>query len=294
MDQMISDTAACQKTFNVSADIPTCSGDVVGACLRAEQKTVLSKIFAGAKNSAGQALYTSFPWTEGIYNTSSSGWRTWKLGNSIAPRDPLAIGFVFMTPPISPRVMTGLGTSVLDFAINWNDEGFNVDRDASKIFATNSTYTESAISFMTPPDLNLSKMVASKGKMILVHGVADPVFSANDTIDWYEKFKSAHGSSATDFARLFLIPGMGHSRGGPSTDQVDLVDTLVNWVERGVAPDAVIARARGKGGSISPINEDVPASWSANRSRPLCLYPATPRYRGAGDTEDAANFFCAR
>jgi feruloyl esterase len=254
---------------------------------------VLAKIFSGARNSAGTALYSDWPWSEGIYNTSSSGFRTWKFSNSTGPRDPLAVGFIFMAPPVSPSVMTGAGTTILDFALNYNGLGFNVDTDAPKIFATNSTYTESAMSFMTPPDLMMSKMVANHGKMLLVQGAADPVFSVNDTINWYESFRTHYGSSASDSARLFIVPGMGHSRGGPATDQYDMVDALVNWVERGVAPDSVIGKARGAA-VIAPAsaNPDIPASWAPGRTRPICAYPTIAKYKGSGSIEDAANFSC--
>jgi hypothetical protein len=36
----------------------------------------------------------------------------------------------------------------------------------------------------------------------------------------------------------------------------------------------------------------VPASWSANRTRPLCPYPKAAKYKGSGNIEDAASFSC--
>lgn len=292
-DNMVSDVKGCQALFNIFADVPTCSGAPDGTCLTYGQKSVLAKMHAGAKNSSGDSLYTSFPWSEGIYNTSSSGWRTWKMLNSTGARDPLAVGFIFMTPPASPTVLTGTGSTLLDFALNYNGLGFNVDTDAPKIYATNSTYTESAMSFMTPPDLAMSKMVANNGKMIVMHGSADPVFSVNDTMNWYESFRTRYGSDASNIARFFIIPGMGHSRGGPAADQFDAVDSLVNWVEKGIAPDSITAKARGAGSiAAASVNADVPASWSAGRTRLLCPYPKIAKYNGTGNIEDAANFSC--
>ena len=172
--------------------------------------------------------------------------------------------------------------------------GFNVDTDTSKIYATNSTYTESAMSFMTPPDATvLSKFIANNGKMIVVHGAADPVFSVSDTISWYEGFRTRYGNSATDRVLLFVVPGMSHSRGGPATDQFDMVDALVNWVERGIAPNGITAKARGKGAVVPAVeNPEVPPSWSPGRTRPLCAYPEVPRYKGSGDIETASSFSC--
>ena len=286
-DQSVNDIQACQAAFNISTDVPTCTGTPDGTCLSAGQKTVLANMHAGAKNSTGQALYAQFLWDAGIYNTSSSGWFTWKTANATGPRDPLSVGFVFTTPPTSPSVMTGVDPTILNFVF-----GFNFDTDAPKIFASNSTYTESAMSFMTPPDLLMSKMVGHGGKMILVQGSSDPVFSVQDTINWYNNFRTGWNDQAQTSARLFIVPGMGHSRGGPATDNYDMVDAIVNWVEYGKAPDSVLATARGVGGTITSTNADVPASWSPNRTRPLCPYPKVARYNGSGNVESAANFSC--
>jgi hypothetical protein len=127
----------------------------------------------------------------------------------------------------------------------------------------------------------------------VVHGAADPVFSVNDTISWYESLRSRYGKSTSDMARLFIVPGMGHSRGGSATDQFDMVDALVNWVEKGIAPDAITAKARGKGAVVPEVvNAEVPASWAPNRTRPLCAYPEIPKYNGTGNPEAASSFSC--
>jgi feruloyl esterase len=84
---------------------------------------------------------------------------------------------------------------------------------------------------------------------------------------------------------------MNHCRAGPSTDQFDLLSPLVDWVEQGKAPAAVTATARGAGNPAG-TNDDVPATWSATRTRPLCPYPSVARYDGRGDVESAASFSC--
>jgi feruloyl esterase len=216
----------------------------------------------------------------------SSGWRTWKFCNSTSDRDPVAVGYIFTTPPHYPLVLEAYGTSLLDYALNWNGTGFDVDRDAPKIYATDDTYTESAMYFMTPPDLLMKQLHAKKGKLIVVHGSADPVFSVADTVNWYEELSAHYKKHTKDFARLFIVPGMSHSRGGPACDQYDLVDALVDWVEKGIEPDAITATARGAS------NDEVPASWNPERTRPLCAYPSVPLYDGHGDPEDASSFSC--
>jgi len=291
VDNQVNNLVACQSTFNIVTDVQTCSGAADGTCLTSNQKTVLAKMHAGAVNGAGAALYNKFLWSEGI---GSSGWRSWKMTNSTGNRDPLSVAFVFMVPPASPTVLTGVGTTLLDYAINWNGTGFSVDNDAPKIFLSNSTYTESAMSFMTPPDLTMSKMVANHGRMMLVHGAGDPVFSVNDTMNWYDNnFNAKWGANASSYARLFIVPGMGHSRGGPATDQYDMVDALVNWVEKGIAPASITAKARNSTPfSGSSLNTEVPLTWGLGRTRLLCPYPAIAKYNGSGSIEDAVNFSC--
>jgi feruloyl esterase len=82
---------------------------------------------------------------------------------------------------------------------------------------------------------------------------------------------------AQDMSRLFQIPGMGHCQGGAATDSWDGLAALQAWVEKGQAPERIVA----KGTQVFP-----------NRTRPLCAYPKTAQYSGTGNIEDAANFSC--
>jgi feruloyl esterase len=142
--------------------------------------------------------------------------------------------------------------------------------------------------FMTPPDVANPRMTVFKalgGKMIVYHGQSDPVFSYNDTANWYSALAANHHGHASDFVRFFSVPGMNHCEGGPATDQFDALTALVSWVERGTAPDRLLA-------SVSASNPEVPPTWSGSRTRPLCPYPKIARYNGSGDIESAASFSC--
>ena len=44
--------------------------------------------------------------------------------------------------------------------------------------------------------------------------------------------------------------------------------------------------------TFKKVNADLPANWSASRSRPLCAYPKVARYKGSGSLDDAASFSC--
>ena len=126
---------------------------------------------------------------------------------------------------------------------------------------------------------NLDTFFGHGGKLIFYHGVSDPWFSAKDTLDYYERMAADNGGMETvqSMSRFFLVPGMGHCNGGEATlDSFDMLSAITDWVEKGTAPDAVIATGKSFPG----------------RSRPLCAYPKHAQYNGQGNSEDFKNFKC--
>lgn len=280
-DGLVQDVAACRAAFDIGRDVPTCAGARDGSCLSAAQKTVFADVFAGVKNSRGEALYARWAFDPGLQAT---GWADWKFRNAVrGGRDPVAVAHIFSVPPVSTAL-----ANTLDYALN-----FSIETDAPKIYATNATYTENAMALMSPPaPENLDALRSRGAKMIVVHGNADGVFSVEDTAAWYDALDARIEGKAADAVRFFRVPGMGHSRGGPATDQYDALAALVDWVEKGTAPDRIVATARGAG-NAGGVNTDLPTGWSATRTRPLCPYPLVARYK-SGDVEAAASFACER
>ena len=276
-DGMVQEGRACQGAFNLDRDVPTCTGARDGTCLSAAQKTSIAQLFAGATNGAGEKFYSSFPYDAGL---GTAGWAVWKFNNSLQ-LDPGAVGMIWQVPPENPATFNGA-----TFALTGS-----IDSMLAKVNATNATYTESAMSFMTPPNpANLATLKNRGAKMMVYHGTSDPIFSSDDTKAWYDALTVASSGTAADFARYFPVPGMNHCSGGPATDQFNMLAPLVNWVEQGQAPDSVVASARGPGNS-GGVNADVPATWAANRTRPLCAYPKVARYTG-GNLDSAESFAC--
>lgn len=272
-DGMVQASATCQRVFSIDRDVPTCAGERDGSCLTTAQKAVVRAVFEGARTSGGEEIYSSFPYDPGL---TQPGWAGWEFGASVT-LDPGAFGFVFSTPPADPGVLADPRGYAL---------GVDVDAAAEAIYRTDGRYTESAMAFMTPPDpTDLATLRDRGGKLMVVHGAADAVFSADDTADWYDALDRAERGHAERFARYFEVPGMGHVSGGPATDRYAALAALVDWVERGVAPASLVA-------TVNPANPDLPADWSTERSRPLCVYPAVARYRH-GDPELASSFVCA-
>ena len=272
-DGIVADTAACQGAFNLERDVPSCTDARDGQCLTSGQKRLLGAVFAGGKTPSGQRIYSPFAWDVGI---SAANWAQWKFVNSQV-LDPAA-GFIFMTPP---RPLDPFKVDI--------DDGFKA------ITATDANFRESAEAVITPPGhgnpTNLAPLRSRGAKMLLFHGVSDPIFSAEDTVAFMRRLDTALGGRAQDFARYFPVPGMTHCSGGPSTDQFDALSPLVRWVEEGEAPAGIAARARGAG-NAGGVNAELPADWAATRTRMLCPWPLVSRYAGSGSLDEAANFRC--
>ena len=80
---------------------------------------------------------------------------------------------------------------------------------------------------------------------------------------------------------MFMMPGVLHCAGGPGPDTVDWASVIDEWVEKGPAPDRVIARKVAAVGAVA-------------RTRPLCVYPQRAVYNGTGSLDDEKSFVCGR
>lgn len=117
------------------------------------------------------------------------------------------------------------------------------------------------------------------GKLILWHGWSDPGIMPEGTVDYFEKVAKGDYERTGEFARLFMAPGVGHCAGGTGPQPQNMFGSLVEWVEKGKAPDTIPASRKLDDGRT--------------RTRPLCPYPSVAKYQGSGSTDDAASFQCA-
>jgi feruloyl esterase len=270
-DGIISNPQAC----HFDPGVLLCKGEENDQCLTASQVTAVRKIYAGPKNPrTGEQIIAGYsPGSESpIGDTWAGGWKTYITDR----KEPMRLDFwrywVFDDP-------------------KWDWRQFDYDRDVthadSKVSAVNAT----------SPDLNAFRLRG--GKILMYSGWADPVGPPLDAIDYYKRVERATGGQqkTESFFRLFMVPGMAHCGGGPGpnvfggygppapvspdikTDpELDVLSSLVQWVEEGAAPDHIIA---------SHITDD-----RVDRTRPICPYPKVARWSGSGSSDDARNFTC--
>jgi hypothetical protein len=126
---------------------------------------------------------------------------------------------------------------------------------------------------------DLSAFRDSGGKMITWHGTVDSLIPYQGTVDYRERVERAMGgaSKVDNFYRVFIAPGLDHCFGGPGAYPVDPLGAVVDWVEKGRAPDTLLARS--------------PDGLS---TRNLCRYPLVSRYNGHGDPKSADSYTCRR
>jgi len=156
---------------------------------------------------------------------------------------------------------------------NWDWKTFDFDRDVAR-----GDLPENLVMNATDPDMKA--FFAHGGKLLLYHGWSDPNVPALNTIKYYENVVANLGGAveASKHARLFMAPGMGHCGGGEGPNVFDKIGALERWVEQGKAPDSLTASHATDG--------------KVDRTRPLCPYPQVAKYKGAGSSDDAANFAC--
>jgi feruloyl esterase len=242
-------------------------------CLTVPQITALKKLYAGPSDAKGRKIFPGYlPGAE----EGQGGWGPWITGS--APGKSLLFAFG-----------TGYFSNMVYEKADWNY------KDA-KIEEAVKAADEKTAKILNATDPDLAAFKARGGRLILYHGWNDPAISALNTINYFESVVSKMGGPETDaFTRLYMAPGVQHCGGGPGPDsfgengaaegsdaQHNMGLALERWVEKGIAPSAIIATKKAGGDS----------GKSVKMTRPLCPYPQVAKYKGSGDSNDAGNFVC--
>jgi Tannase and feruloyl esterase len=250
-----------------------CKAGNSDSCLTPAQGTALKRLYGGAHDSKGKEIFPGFvPGGE----EGPGGWGLWITGDAPGHALLFAFGSGFFSNMVYEKADWDYKKAKVDEAVAASDKKFaNV---------LNSTQ----------PDMK--PFEARGGKLIIYHGWNDAAISPLNAINYYESVVAKMGKQGADsFVRLYMVPGLQHCGGGPGANvfgqlalnpvddpQHNIYLALEQWVEKGTAPSAIIA---------SKLEDDAPTG-RVQMTRPLCAYPQEAKYKGSGDTNDAASFVC--
>ena len=228
-------------------------------CLDARQAAAVKRLMAPATNSKGEVLY-AYPYFPG----TETQWVGWNFFGAPSPAYP---------PRFANMELPGQYLKYfVDEKVRAKGDAlsFDFNRDPATLARARRIYDATSV------DLRAFK--ARGGKILMWHGWADGAIPATSSIGYYEAVTEFMGGrkQTEDFFRLFLVPGVHHGGGGPGPTEFDALTALENWVERGQAPEKLIAQR-----SSSGIVE---------RSRPVYPYPILAHYSGKGDPKRADSF----
>jgi feruloyl esterase len=259
-DGFVMDLAGC----HFDPAVLQCTRRRAKSCLPKAKALALAEAMSGPRDGTGAALYAPWPWDPGI---AAPQWRAWTLGagGAGAARNPRLLTLI--APLLGADATAPPAAGPDAFA-------FDIGRELPRLQARRAA--EAA--FMAAP---LDDFRQRGGKLLLVHGAADPVVSAWVTVDYQRRMDRAGSQpqvpGAADYARTFIVPGMNHCAGGPSLDRFDALAAVVQWVEADHPPGRIEARGSG-------VLRD--------ETRPLCPWPEVARYRGSGSIHDSASYEC--
>jgi len=264
-DGSIDDPRKC--AFDARRDAPVCTaGTDTDACLTPAQADAVMKVYSGPQ-SHGRTLFPGYmPGSEAVVRAA--------VGN--APPASAWMNFIVPAQPGRAPADFNLAENTMRYLVftppqpTYDYHTFDFDRDPHLLDRWGKE--------VNATDTDLTKFRAHGGKLLMTYGWADQVLEPLMGVRYYEHAVARNGPRTRDFFRLFMVPGMNHCSGGTGTDQFDSMTAMIDWVEKGKAPD-VLQAAR-------VLDKKVV------RTRPLCPYPQVARYRGQGSIDAAENFRC--
>jgi feruloyl esterase len=214
--------------------------------------------------------------------------------------------FVLLGTPIPNPLGYEYPQFMLDLGPDWNfyDFDYSIVQLADQTDPGNCSAT----------DYDISPFEAKGGKLITYHGYSDALIATGSSLYFYkEVLKTLHpkGIDLDGFYRHFPVPGMQHCAltppdmnapwyfaGGNQAGALyppgavhsvpgyedaahDILLALMEWTEKGTAPEQIIAT---KWQNDTLYDEVL-------RQRPICPYPKQAMYQG-GDANDASNWKC--
>ncbi|KAJ5736942.1 uncharacterized protein N7483_002067 [Penicillium malachiteum] len=279
VDGVISDPLGCNVDY-----LPLlCNGTQNSSCLTGPQLDTLHKIYSDWVEADQTFVYSHVEYgSEFMWNESGN------IGNGSVGNEAEQYWYLQEILGISNFTASDLNLKLVEYA-DKTDPG-------------NSSAN----------DFNLAPFYKSGAKLIHYHGHSDATVPPGIGIYFRDQMAATvapQGIDIDEFYRFFIIPGMEHCSGTPSTMNApwyiagptqasalssslygvpgyrdakhDVLLALVNWVENDTAPEYII-------GSFFDDDE----TFSITKQRPICAYPKQAKYKGSGDINDTDNFEC--
>jgi feruloyl esterase len=270
-DQFLTDPRDCRFDPKV---LQCTAGNVPPACLTADQVTTMRKYYAGTIDPVTGEVIS--PGSERGNETDNVGALGLALQENLP--EPAFDGLFYWVFGQS----FGFAGSAHNFQnFDFHNDVDTVDDQLAKVLNADST--------------DLVAFREHGGRLILYHGWADPLIPSQTSINYFNALLENDGGGfqrvgfdrdgtlgkTQSYARLFMVPGMFHCSGGPGPNVFDALTPLVTWVEKGSAPETIVA--------TKFVNDTPPA---VEMTRPLCVFPKVAKYNGSGSTSLAQNFSC--
>lgn len=255
-DGILEDPRLCD--FDPAKHLPKCAPNATADCFTNGEIEFLQQLYSDQFIS-GQRIFPGWPiGVEVPGRDGRIGWDYWLVRENAPPRSEMFAEAFFRYLAL-PRKDPNLRYDQIDLAAAFPQLG-------------------PIREMLNATDPDLSAFRDHGGKLLMWFGWADESLNPNMGVEYYESVVAKMGPNTTDFFRLFMMPGVFHCGRGPGCDTAPRLAALIRWVEHGEAPERIVASR--------------PLSESKTRTRPLCPYPQIARYKGAGSTDDEANFVC--
>ncbi|KAK3628675.1 hypothetical protein LTR56_018490 [Elasticomyces elasticus] len=268
-DGIIEDPTICK--FDATA-IPVCAEGATDNCLTATQIDTVTQVFSELYNSEGELLYPQL-----LYGSQIDAFKLGQLSGSVQ----------------------GIAKSWYGGAV-YNSSTYDATQ-MSQADYDQADATDELHGHVSAFSGDLSAFNAAGKKLLMYHGLADPLVSGANSQRYYLKVAKTLGMSNTDldsFMRYFRISGMAHcgvggisgagawmfgQSGLASAGSDNVIMNMVDWVENGNAPDTITG---------TKFWYDTPSA-GIEFERTHCRFPYRTTYSGSGDWTDPSTWSCA-
>ncbi len=248
-------------------------------CLNADQSQVLDTLYTGSKDNHSRILYPGYE--PGVEDPATTG----------------SVGILFQQAGTEP-LFDGLDYWAFGPKFTWQSLFANTTSLNGELAARIAKMDNVPVGITTfkgalnATSINWTDFYRRGGKLIMFHGLSDPLIPTASTWDYYNAVATAAPNEYAKFMRLFLAPGVFHCGGGPGPDTFgffgagpapmaasdDILGALIAWREQGIAPETIVATKYSSG--------------TVTAQRPLCAYPSHAVLTAGSDPKLAASFTC--